>query len=321
MKELDIALNAVKNASFLAGSIQNNISPESAVKKADYSPVTLVDLANQALITHELISAFPHIPVVAEEDTQVFKNNSVLADVVLETLHNKSDCRMELYELFDLIDYGAKSFETEGLFWTLDPIDGTRGFLRGDQYAVALALVKNGKVLLGVLGCPNLTIDDADKRQGALMWAVRGKGSKQKSLEGEKLHPVAVDTVCDAKQARFCESVEKAHASHEIHQKIADNLGIQIAPCRMDSQVKYAALAKGDASIYLRLPRKKGYQEKIWDHAAGAIIVEEAGGKVTDFYGNPLIFSCGKTLKKNHGIVATNGHLHTQVLEAIAQAQ
>jgi 3'(2'), 5'-bisphosphate nucleotidase len=88
----------------------------------------------------------------------------------------------------------------------------------------------------------------------------------------------------------------------------------------MDSQVKYAALAKGDASIYLRLPRKKGYQEKIWDHAAGAIVVEEAGGKVTDFHGHPLMFSCGRALEKNHGIVATNGHLHAQVLGAVSQA-
>jgi 3'(2'), 5'-bisphosphate nucleotidase len=87
----------------------------------------------------------------------------------------------------------------------------------------------------------------------------------------------------------------------------------------MDSQAKYTAIARGDASIYLRLPREKAYREKIWDHAAGFIIVEEAGGSVTDFQGKPLDFLAGRTLKNNKGIVATNGHLHRQVLDAIAQ--
>jgi 3'(2'), 5'-bisphosphate nucleotidase len=61
----------------------------------------------------------------------------------------------------------------------------------------------------------------------------------------------------------------------------------------------------------------KAYVEKIWDHAAGFILVEEAGGKVTDINGNPLDFSQGKTLVKNKGIIATNGKLHEVVLEAV----
>ena len=103
-----------------------------------------------------------------------------------------------------------------------------------------------------------------------------------------------------------------------MHQKISSVLGITNPPLRLDSQVKYAAIARGDASIYFRLPRQKDYLEKIWDHAAGAIIVEEAGGKVTDFYGQPIDFSAGKRLRNNRGIIATNGHLHRKVLEAIS---
>ncbi len=70
--------------------------------------------------------------------------------------------------------------------------------------------------------------------------------------------------------------------------------------------------------IYLRLPTgKKGYEEKIWDHAAGWLIVKEAEGEVTDIYGKPLDFSQGRTLSQNYGVVATNGKLHAQVLSAI----
>jgi len=88
-------------------------------------------------------------------------------------------------------------------------------------------------------------------------------------------------------------------------------------PLRMDSQAKYGILARGDGTVYLRLPTKKAYVEKIWDHAAGCILVEEAGGRVTDLSGKPLDFSQGKTLAKNKGVIATNGRLHDIVLGAV----
>jgi 3'(2'), 5'-bisphosphate nucleotidase len=86
----------------------------------------------------------------------------------------------------------------------------------------------------------------------------------------------------------------------------------------MDSQCKYAAVARGDASIYLRLPRDSSYRETIWDHAAGAIVVREGGGRVSDVHGEPLNFGTGRLLRLNKGIVATNGVLHREVLRAVA---
>jgi 3'(2'), 5'-bisphosphate nucleotidase len=90
---------------------------------------------------------------------------------------------------------------------------------------------------------------------------------------------------------------------------------------RLDSQAKYGVVARGDAAIYLRIPSPKqpDYREKIWDHAAGALIVEEAGGRVTDALGADLDFSRGRRLENNRGIVASNGYLHAAVLDAVGQ--
>lgn len=68
--------------------------------------------------------------------------------------------------------------------WTIDPIDGTKGFLRGEQYAVCLSLIVDSQVQVGVIGCPNLPLDpvNPDAGRGAIFIAVRGHGAEQVSL-------------------------------------------------------------------------------------------------------------------------------------------
>ena len=98
---------------------------------------------------------------------------------------------------------------------------------------------------------------------------------------------------------------------------MAERLGITTEPHRLDSQCKYGAVARGDANIYLRLPTRADYREKIWDHAAGAYVVEQAGGRVTDVDGRPLEFTHGRTLANNRGVIATNGEFHDDVVAAV----
>ncbi len=89
----------------------------------------------------------------------------------------------------------------------------------------------------------------------------------------------------------------------------------------MDSQAKYASLSRGDGDVYLRLPVGDGsYQEKIWDHAAGSLLVEEAGGRVSDIRGKDLNFGVGRTLRENKGVVASRKELHDQVIDAVRKA-
>ena len=164
-------------------------------------------------------------------------------------------------------------------FWTLDPIDGTKGFLRKEQYAISLALIVDGQIQVALLGCPNLPCEAAGEKIGTLFYAIRGSGSWSLPLDGESYpRSVHASTESDPRQARFCESVESAHTAQGFSAKVAAMLGIMREPLRLDSQAKYAVVARGEAEIYLRLPAKFGYKEKIWDHAGGVLLVEEAGG-------------------------------------------
>ncbi|KAF7551205.1 hypothetical protein G7046_g7772 [Stylonectria norvegica] len=123
----------------------------------------------------------------------------------------------------------------------------------------------------------------------------------------------------DLSKATFCESVEAGHSAHGDQALISQKLGITAASVRMDSQAKYGSIARGAGDIYLRLPVDAKYQEKIWDHAAGDLIVREAGGQVTDIHGKRLDFTVGRTLANNKGVVAAPVAVHGKVLEAVQE--
>lgn len=320
--ELKAAVEAVHKASKLCIRVQSSLVSEETVRKKDDSPVTVADFGAQAVICHELMKAFPDIPIVAEEDSSELRaeGGKALAARVLEYASEVFP-GMDEASLIAAIDSGDYGGGESGRFWTLDPIDGTKGFLRGEQYAVALALVEDGQVVIGVLGCPSLSLDlnNPESQTGCILTAVRGEGSSMRPLEHNTPKHIAVSDIDDPKHAPFCESVESSHSSHGDSARIAELLGVKAPPIRIDSQCKYAVLARGDASIYLRLPTKKDYVEKIWDHAAGSIIVEEAGGIVTDVNGKTLDFSLGRTLSGNKGILGTNGLIHEKVLATVAE--
>jgi 3'(2'), 5'-bisphosphate nucleotidase len=316
--ERRVALEAVVKACRLCSAVQAAHLAGGVVDKEDKSPVTVADFGAQAVVSDHLAAVFPGIPLVGEEDSALLRqpDNARLKEAVLKHVRMITPQHKEK-ETFAAIDRGNAEGGPIGLFWTLDPIDGTKGFLRGDQYAVALALVEDGQVRLGVLGCPSLPLDSLQGQGGSLFIAVRGQGSTIRGIEQAEEREIRVADIADPSDALFCESFESSHSSHDDMGEIIKLLGVKRPPLRMDSQVKYGILARGDGNVYLRLPTKKGYEEKIWDHAAGCILVEEAGGKVTDLSGKPLDFSQGKTLVKNKGVIATNGKLHEVVMQAV----
>jgi len=316
--ELTIAVEAAREAANLCQDVRREMA-EGALTKDDRSPVTVADFGSQALVCRRLKEAFPDDAIVAEEDASALRsdeNAGALAQVV-DFVNRYQSGGAEAIQ--NWIDMG--NGEAGNRYWTVDPIDGTKGFLRQDQYAVAIALVEEGDVQVGVLASPALPMS-GQAEPGSLFTATRGSGAFQASLGGGTQAPIRVAGEDSNEAQRFVESVEAAHGNHALQQAIASAAGIEEPPLRMDSQAKYGAVARGDAILYLRLPSPKyaDYREKVWDHAAGVLVVEEAGGRVTDVFGRRLDFGVGSRLEKNLGVVVSNGEIHDAVLEPLRKA-
>lgn len=313
-------MQAVLTASSLCQRIKREKVENHSLLKGDRSPVTIADYGSQAIINKLIKERFPNDSIVAEEDSQELRRpeNIEILNQVTHYVHQFFP-HVSPSELCSWIDLSSSTVKDR--FWTLDPIDGTKGFLRGDQYAIALALIEEGEVQIGFLSCPNLYVDKSqpDGRRGCLFFAIRGKGAFQMELEGEEKKRLSVSRIENPQEAILIESVEPDHADHFTHRRVAKQLEITNPPILMDSQAKYGLVARGEATIYIRVPSpsEPQYREKIWDHAAGALIAEEAGGKVTDILGRPLDFSSGIRLEKNRGVLVTNGILHEKILKAL----
>lgn len=349
-KELEVAQLAVQRAAILTKKVFHQ-KAKGTLSKDDASPVTIGDFGAQALIIHAIKSNFPDDEVVGEEEASDLRSNTKLRDQIWElvketVLRDPSSEQTvggpikNVDAMLDAIDAGNSAGGSKGRIWALDPIDGTKGFLRGGQYAVCLALMVDGDVKVGVLGCPNLPVDDSapltaesgidqtdTEGKGVLFSAVLGQGATSSPLTDSALgesKAIKMKPVHDISEATFCESVEAGHSNHGDQFAIASKLGVTKASVRMDSQAKYGSIARGAGDIYLRLPtsRKPGerpYVEKIWDHAAGDLIVREAGGQVTDSLGRRLDFSQGRTLAENKGVVAAPAAIHDHVLSVVKE--
>jgi 3'(2'), 5'-bisphosphate nucleotidase len=322
--EARFAVEAVREASVLVRHVQREMVT-AALTKEDRSPVTVADFVAQAVVAGSLDQRLPGSVLVGEEQADSLREPSG-RETLEQVTHfvRRWTPTVSPEDVCDLIDRGSGDPPTS--FWTLDPVDGTKGFLRREQYAVALALVHDGQVELGVLGCPELS----DGRRadsggcGSLIAAARGQGTWVQPLSGDgKWQKLTVSGRSQAAEARLLRSVEKAHTNTDEIGQLVSALGINAPPVAMDSQAKYAVLAAGEGDVLIRLlsPSRPDYREKIWDQAAGSIVVTEAGGRISDLDGRPLDFSHGRTLAKNRGILASNDRLHEAFLQGIQEIE
>lgn len=315
--EAEFALRAVAAAADICRAVQQEarLAPQ---RKPDASPVTEADYASQALIGAWLAEAFPHDPLLAEEDSLALTAGEGLAERVLAHLQpHRPDADADSVRRW--LDHGRRP--SGGRFWTLDPIDGTRGFLRGEQYVVALALIEEGSVMVAALAAPRLAPDlkPAASSTGCSVVAVRGQGAWATLPGGAGERRLAVSTCSDPTRARLLSSVEQAHTNTALLARILGRLGVEPAPTPLDSQAKYLVIAGGQAEMLIRLlpQRMPSYKEKVWDVAAGMLVVEEAGGRVTDLDGRALELTTGRELVRNRGSLISNGRLHDPALAAI----
>lgn len=348
-KELLVATQAVRKASLLTKRIQSEVIAHrnsTTITKSDNSPVTVGDYAAQTIIINAIKTNFPNDKIVGEESSDGLEN-AFVSEILREIKENDEvfeskfaghqEKSLLVNETFPLetiqnvktiIDYGDYEGGNKGRVWCLDPIDGTKGFLRGEQFAVCLALIVDGTTQLGVIGCPNLSLEQYGGKDlpgyepfGYIFRAVRGNGASYAPAAAATLGTENIWQKAHARELTSTdgmvslEGVEKSHSAHDEQSIIKEKLGIKKS-LHLDSQVKYCMLAAGLGDVYLRLPIKLEYQEKIWDHAAGNVIVEEAGGIHTDALQNvPLNFGQGRTLTTK-GVIASCGptNLHKLVV-------
>ncbi|PKA62779.1 PAP-specific phosphatase HAL2-like [Apostasia shenzhenica] len=366
-KELGVAVRVVQMACSLCQGVQEGLigtKREQIKSKDDDSPVTIADWGVQAIVSWVLSMCLgsDNVSIVAEEDAQTLsrKDSSSLLESVVKAVNG---CLVEAQkyglkvpqkalssdEVLQAIGRCNSNGGPKGRFWVLDPVDGTLGFVRGDQYAIALALIEDGEVVLGVLGCPNYPMRkqwlnyhqryyrlmsklsasaSGSWHKGCVMYALRGSGQAwmqplihdhgKTESHNFSARLIKVSSLDDPVFATFCEPVEKSNSKHLFTAGLAQSVGLRKQPLRVYSMVKYAAIARGDAEIFMKFA-KAGYKEKIWDHAAGVVIVQEAGGVVTDASGRPLDFSKGIYLEGlDRGIIACSGSLlHEKIIKAV----
>ncbi|MEK6234256.1 MAG: 3'(2'),5'-bisphosphate nucleotidase, partial [Planctomycetales bacterium] len=282
---------------------------------------TVGDFAAQAVTARLLSAAFPGETLVGEESAEALRKPD--AATALRTVTGFveqlfPDTSQE--EVCDWIDQGWG--EPCDRYWTLDPIDGTKGFLRGDQYAVAFALMEDGQPRVAAMGCPNLTLKTGPRanQKGAVFLATAGEGAFVGGMDSDSpLERLQVSPCDHPKEARLLGSYESGHTNDDQLDRFVESLGSQAEMVRLDSQAKYGLLAAGEGELLIRFlsASRPDYKEKIWDHAAGSLVVTEAGGTVSDLDGKPLDFTQGRSLEGNRGVLVSNGSLHERALEAI----
>ncbi|KAJ9623536.1 hypothetical protein H2203_005798 [Taxawa tesnikishii (nom. ined.)] len=324
-EERFVAELAVQRASLLTKRVIASID-KGALDKSDRTPVTIADFGAQALLIGAVHHNFPDDTFIGEETATVLRENEPLRsriwDLVSTTKLEDAELEGRLgaisspEEMMDTIDLGQGTGGRKGRVWMLDPVDGTATFMRGQQYAVCLALVEDGEQRVGVIGCPNLDLSTGKitetktdaKGSGYMLSAVRGQGAAIRRLGSGALQqsqPVTKreDISQDSTGLDFVESCASKSVDLETHRKVAGKMG---SPWP-------------GTDLWSSQMRKRGHKSYVWDHAGGFLIYEESGGKVTDLDGKPIDFGAGRRFENNSEMVAAPHKAQARILELTRQ--
>jgi 3'(2'), 5'-bisphosphate nucleotidase len=220
------------------------------IRKADESPVTEADHKAEALILEALRGRFPDVPIISEEDAAQFGTPD---------------------------EIGPR-------FFLVDPLDGTKAFVRGDpHFTVNIGLIQDGRPVAGAVAAPPT----------GEVWFTAGSGA-MKRVDGGAAHPV---------HARAWPAGEAvALVSHTMKEETLRDLAAKYGFDKrepMDSSIKLCRIAEGAADIY---PRHGPTME--WDIAAGHAVLAAAGGHLTTPEGEPFVYGKAQDGFRNGWFVA-----------------
>ncbi len=248
-KELELARTAAREA----GAIQlaARISADLVERKPDRSPVTAIDRQCEELIRTKLLAAFPGDGFLGEES-------------------------------------GSSDGES-GRCWIVDPLDGTRPFLRGiPTYASLVALEEDGEPVVGVIHLPALE---------ETYWAAKGGGAFCNDA------PIKVSSTASLADATGCALGYIEKRGEPISERLLDLMTCWDYVYGFMDNYSYGAIAAGRLDLCVNL------LDKPWDCAAAACLVTEAGGTYSDIDGHRTVH--------NGSIVLSNGRLHDDILIAL----
>ncbi|MFB5610151.1 MAG: 3'(2'),5'-bisphosphate nucleotidase CysQ [Nitrosarchaeum sp.] len=254
--ELDIAIKAAEEAANTILEIYKGEFEE--FTKKDDSPITEADL----------------------------KSNEIIKKILSQTDYN-------ILSEEDNDDLTRLSKET---IWIVDPLDGTSDFIdKTGEFTVMIALVKNKKPILGVIGWPT---------EKTLFVAQKGSGAFRYS--NEKWEKISVTNISELSK---CRTVGSRHHLSDKEKEFIKKLGITDFTS-IGSSLKVGKISSGEAEAYITTTNKM----KEWDSAASYCIITEAGGKMTDMLGDDITYN-NKEVYHQNGILVTNGVIHQTIVD------
>ncbi|KJR87614.1 3'(2'), 5'-bisphosphate nucleotidase [Sporothrix schenckii 1099-18] len=347
-KERHVAELAVLRAALVTKRMQFTVNE---ISKYDNSPVTIADFAAQALLIKALHDSFPDDKFLGEENAAVLRSDEALSREIYDLVLSAADIAdlstgeavtlpkpQSVEEMWDLIDLGGCGVGSKSeRFWVMDPVDGTAAFLKGQQYAVSLALIENGKEVVGVLGCPNISAEMSQISEanvdtdglGIMLTAVRSCGATIRTMTPSGLRdaiPLDILTASSLQRLHIVDCAAATTHRHDVIAQLADIFQVEF-PCTevWSSHIRYAALIVGGGDVQFLVPTSPATKMYIWDHAGAQLIFTELGGKVTDLDGKEMDFGAGRDLSKNRGLIAAKRDIHhtmlTEMTRILEEAQ
>ncbi|OPZ14987.1 MAG: 3'(2'),5'-bisphosphate nucleotidase CysQ [candidate division BRC1 bacterium ADurb.BinA364] len=263
-----------------------------AIVKQDSSPVTIADLLHQAQLQQMLAECFPADGLIAEEPRDL-QEQTIAEAVAVSRRHYPAPIR----------PLAVQRPQSGEFVWMFDPIDGTKGYLAGRHYAIALGLFRRGEPVFAAMAAPANPADAPLRVNGSLAFAAPRLGAwigrihRGGAESFDRLRPPP-----PVPPYKVSVSVEHDPAMRDRVQQAAD-----LERVSLDSQIKYLAVAAGDLAAYVRNRRKDGQPDRMWDHMPGAIIAEEAGCAARQFDGSPFDLRADSVIRFEGGLICCHG--------------
>jgi 3'(2'), 5'-bisphosphate nucleotidase len=298
-KESELAIDLVKKAYKIPEWFKEK--GFKSFEKRDQSPVTLADLASQIYIIHNLKAKFPEDHILAEEEGSLINTKS--EELIYECF---DDLKIKVEDIKETLNYRGSLSARE---WTVDPIDGTQGYVKGLSYAIGIGFMEESEPKTSAISVPNYNDEGL-----AIFSAIRGIGAFA-SYGGKKFKKLKVSNQDSLKDAVLCISL---HYNKPWVLEFAKDVGINKL-IRIDSMLKFCKIADASADLYIKpIDLEHSFS---WDFLPGYLIVREAGGKVTDSINRSIWFKGDALRWSEPAVIASNGIIHDKVVNHLKKLQ